>query len=91
MMSVSLTTAFVHFTAKVSAARNVEDALRLRNSNSERRMTNFEDFAFNAQSAASSLASTSLQDPSNLVSSIPVIYGAGLLTSVSVSILSSFV
>lgn len=44
---------------------------------------NWEDIVFNAQTAASSLASTSLQDPSNVVSSIPVIYGAGLLTSVS--------
>eukprot|EP00980_Cylindrotheca_fusiformis_P022858 scaffold9857_cov127-Cylindrotheca_fusiformis.AAC.4 len=47
------------------------------------RMGNWEDFAFNAQATASSLASTSLQDPSNLVSSVPVMYGAGLLTSVS--------
>lgn len=46
-------------------------------------LDSFEDFAFNAQTAASALASTSLQDPSNFVSSIPVIYGAGLLTSVS--------
>ena len=46
-------------------------------------MTSWEDFAFNAQSAASSLASVSLDDPTNLISSIPVMYGAGLLTSVS--------
>ncbi len=46
-------------------------------------MTNWEDLVFNAQNAASNLASTSLQDPSNLFSSIPVMYGAGLLTSVS--------
>lgn len=46
-------------------------------------LASFEDFVINAQTAASSLASTSLQDPSNLLSSIPVIYGAGLLTSVS--------
>ena len=46
-------------------------------------MTNWDDVVINAQSAASSLASTSLEDPSNLLSSIPVIYGAGLLTSVS--------
>lgn len=46
-------------------------------------MASFEDFVFNAQSAASSLASTSLEDPSNILASIPVMYGAGLLTSVS--------
>lgn len=46
-------------------------------------MANWDDVVINAQSAASSLASTSLEDPSNLLSSIPVIYGAGLLTSVS--------
>ena len=46
-------------------------------------MANWDDMVINAQSAASSLASTSLEDPSNLLSSIPVIYGAGLLTSVS--------
>lgn len=46
-------------------------------------MTNWEDLVFNAQIAASSLASTSLRDPSNLFSSIPVMYGAGLLTSAS--------
>ena len=38
---------------------------------------------FHAQSTASSLASISLDDPSNLVSSIPIMYGAGLLTAVS--------
>jgi cytochrome c biogenesis protein CcdA len=46
-------------------------------------MTNWEDLVFSAQSAANSLVSTSLQDPSNLFSSIPVMFGAGLLTSVS--------
>ena len=46
-------------------------------------MVYWEDLVFNAQSAASSLASVSLDDPSNLISSIPVMYGAGLLTSVS--------
>ena len=47
------------------------------------KMTNWEEMVFNAQTAASSLASSSLQDPSNLFSSLPVMYGAGLLTSVS--------
>jgi cytochrome c-type biogenesis protein len=46
-------------------------------------MMNWDDIMFNAQSAASSLASISLDDPSNLVSSIPIMYGAGLLTAVS--------
>jgi cytochrome c-type biogenesis protein len=51
--------------------------------NSALSVANLDDFMFNAQSAASSLASNSLQDPSNLLSSIPIMYGAGLLTSVS--------
>ena len=53
------------------------------NHNTRLLMANWDDVVINAQSAASSLASTSLEDPSNLLSSIPVIYGAGLLTSVS--------
>ena len=44
---------------------------------------NLEDLIFNAQSAASSFAAVSLEDPSNLLSSVPIMYGAGLLTSVS--------
>lgn len=44
---------------------------------------NWEDLIFNAQSAASSFAAVSLEDPSNLLSSVPIMYGAGLLTSVS--------
>ncbi|KAL3909091.1 MAG: hypothetical protein SGILL_008227, partial [Bacillariaceae sp.] len=47
------------------------------------KMMNWEDIMFNAQSTASSLASISLDDPSNLVSSIPIMYGAGLLTAFS--------
>ncbi|KAG7342951.1 cytochrome c biogenesis protein [Nitzschia inconspicua] len=46
-------------------------------------MMNWEDVMFHAQSTASSLATISLDDPSNLVSSIPIMYGAGLLTAVS--------
>jgi cytochrome c-type biogenesis protein len=46
-------------------------------------MMNWEDVMFNAQSTASSLASISLDDPSNLLSSIPIMYGAGLLTAFS--------
>jgi cytochrome c-type biogenesis protein len=44
-----------------------------------------EDIVFNAESAAGALASASLQggNPNNLLASLPVMYGAGLLTSVS--------
>jgi cytochrome c-type biogenesis protein len=52
-------------------------------SSSQRNMMNWEDFMFDAQSTASSFASISLDDPSNLISSIPIMYGAGLLTAVS--------
>ena len=44
---------------------------------------NFEEILYNAQSAASDLASLSLEDPSNLMASMPIMYGAGLLTSFS--------
>lgn len=43
----------------------------------------FEDVLYTVEKAASSLASTSLEDPSNFVSSIPIMYFAGLLTSFS--------
>lgn len=43
----------------------------------------WEDFVYNAESAASSLATVSLQDPSSLLTSLPILYLAGLLTSVS--------
>ena len=51
-------------------------------SSSELKMMNWEDIMFNAQSTASSMASTSLDDPSNIASSIPIMYGAGLLTGI---------
>merc|ERR1711935_499498 len=54
-----------------------------RQTSSELNMMSWEDIAFNAQTTASSMASVSLDDPSNLVSSIPIMYGAGLLTAVS--------
>lgn len=44
---------------------------------------NFDELLYNAQSAASDLANLSLQDPSNVFSSMPIMYGAGLLTSFS--------
>lgn len=43
----------------------------------------WEDLVYGAQSVASSWASVSLEDPSNLVTSLPIMYGAGLLTSFS--------
>jgi cytochrome c-type biogenesis protein len=46
-------------------------------------MMNWDDVMFHAQSTASSMASISLDDPTNLMSSIPVMYGAGLLTAFS--------
>jgi cytochrome c-type biogenesis protein len=50
---------------------------------SELAMGSWEDMMFNAQSTASSMATISLDDPTNLMSSIPVMYGAGLLTAFS--------
>ncbi|CAB9497435.1 ccda-like chloroplastic protein 2 [Seminavis robusta] len=46
-------------------------------------LVNFEELLYSAQSAGSDLASLSLQDPSNLLTSMPIMYGAGLLTSFS--------
>lgn len=55
----------------------------MRQKSSKLDMMSWEDIVFNAQTTASSLASVSLDDPSNLVSSIPIMYGAGLLTAFS--------
>jgi len=55
----------------------------VRPKSTELKMMNWEDIMFNAQSTASSMASVSLDDPSNLASSIPIMYGAGLLTAFS--------
>jgi cytochrome c-type biogenesis protein len=41
----------------------------------------WEDIVYQIESAASSLAAVSLQDPSNLVTALPIMYLAGLLTS----------
>jgi cytochrome c-type biogenesis protein len=43
----------------------------------------WEDIVFNAQSAANNLATVSLGDPTNLLTSLPIMYAAGLLTSFS--------
>jgi cytochrome c-type biogenesis protein len=82
LASSHFSTAFVNPTVKMQPA-DAESVMNSRNHISELKMGNWEDLVFQAQTVASSLVSTSLQDPSNVVSSIPVIYGAGLLTSVS--------
>ena len=46
-------------------------------------MIEWESVVFNAESTANELARFSLEDPSNLFTSLPIMYGAGLLTSVS--------
>ena len=46
-------------------------------------IVDWESIVFNAESVANDLAGLSLKDPSNLVTSLPIMYGAGLLTSVS--------
>ncbi|EEC46499.1 biogenesis protein [Phaeodactylum tricornutum CCAP 1055/1] len=46
-------------------------------------MISWEDVVYHAQSLATNLASVSLEDPANLVTSLPIMYGAGLLTSFS--------
>jgi cytochrome c-type biogenesis protein len=43
----------------------------------------WEDVVFNAQSAGNTLATVSLGDPTNLLTSLPIMYAAGLLTSFS--------
>lgn len=43
----------------------------------------WEDIVYNAESAAKNLADVSLGDPTNLLTSLPIMYGAGLLTSFS--------
>ena len=46
-------------------------------------MLDWESIVYNTESVANDMAGLSLQDPSNLVTSLPIMYGAGLLTSVS--------
>jgi len=43
----------------------------------------WEELVYNAESAANQLATSGLRDPNNLIRSVPIMYGAGLLTSVS--------
>jgi cytochrome c-type biogenesis protein len=57
--------------------------LKTESSPSTLRMVQWEDAVYHAESLASNWASVSLQDPSNLVTSLPIMYGAGLLTSCS--------
>lgn len=44
---------------------------------------NWEDLIYQTQSAANNMAAVSLKDPSNLVTALPIMYLAGLLTSFS--------
>lgn len=46
-------------------------------------MMGWEEVVFSAESAASTFASRSLEDPTAIWSSLPIMYGAGLLTSIS--------
>jgi cytochrome c-type biogenesis protein len=69
-------------TNSVPSSKRVQSTT-YQSSTTQLNMMNWEDMMFHAQSTASSLASISLDDPSNLVSSIPIMYGAGLLTAVS--------
>jgi cytochrome c-type biogenesis protein len=46
-------------------------------------MMGWDEVVFNAESVASSFASRSLEDPTAVWSSLPIMYGAGLLTSIS--------
>jgi cytochrome c-type biogenesis protein len=46
-------------------------------------MMGWDEVVFNAESVASSFAARSLQDPTAVWSSLPIMYGAGLLTSIS--------
>lgn len=46
-------------------------------------MMGWEELVFSAESAASTFASRSLEDPAAIWSSLPIMYGAGLLTSIS--------
>jgi len=43
----------------------------------------WDELFYNAQTIASNMATLSLKDPSNLLTSLPIMYGAGLLTSFS--------
>lgn len=94
--TLPLSTAFVHSTPstiggqRLTVGGSLESPLRIQpngpvsyRGDVSMNMMNWEDVVFHAQNVANELASTSLEDPSNLISSIPVMYGAGLLTSVS--------
>uniref|UniRef100_A0A6V0C3S7 Cytochrome C biogenesis protein transmembrane domain-containing protein n=1 Tax=Pseudo-nitzschia australis TaxID=44445 RepID=A0A6V0C3S7_9STRA len=69
--------------ASRSQFRGDANGSSVRQRSSELNMMNWEDVMFNAQTTASSMASVSLDDPSNLISSVPIMYGAGLLTAFS--------
>ena len=76
--------ALVLFTAAVNGfAPNYGYRTRTLQGTSKLQMFEWESVVFNAESMASDLARVGLQDPKNLASSLPVMYCAGLLTSVS--------
>mmetsp|Transcript_25644 Transcript_25644/g.60423 ORF Transcript_25644/g.60423 Transcript_25644/m.60423 type:complete len:359 (+) Transcript_25644:340-1416(+) len=75
--------AFQNMPTTKSQIRNIEGGSQVRQKISQLNMMSWEDIMFNAQATASSMASISLDDPSNLISSVPVMYGAGLLTAFS--------
>ena len=45
--------------------------------------TSFHDFIYQAEASANALASTSLSDTASMATALPILYGAGLLTSLS--------
>lgn len=76
-------TAFVVPSQKLGKSRIAYDGSYAVKSTSLLQMMNWEEIMYGAQSTANNLASLSLQDPSNLVTSLPIMYAAGLLTSLS--------
>ena len=82
MMMIAIFLPFLTCLSNTVAFQSVTSLPRMVPKSSELKMMNWEDIMFNAQSTASSMASTSLDDPSNIASSIPIMYGAGLLTGI---------
>lgn len=83
MTMIAIFLPFLTCLSNTVAFQSVTSLPRMVPKSSELKMMNWEDIMFNAQSTASSMASTSLDDPSNIASSIPIMYGAGLLTAFS--------
>ena len=72
-----------HSQISLTPSKFHQKSISMRQESSKLNMMSLEDIMFNAQSTASSMASISLDDPSNLLSSVPIMYGAGLLTAFS--------